>query len=466
MKYSTIVVGSGTSGQTVAIKLAQAGHSVALLDDRPLGGTCALRGCTAKKYFVVNRELVDGVHDLQNQGFTGRPTPRWEQTLALKNSFTDTVPESTLAYLERLGITVFHGTAVFTSPHSVRVVPSVHRHASELARVSSDSDLDFDFLVLACGSDPRMPSIPGIEYAIDSEGFLALPQVPSRMITLGAGYIAFEFSHIVSSYGGTVTMIDRNKVPLSAFDPELVNNLLAASTAKGLRFVPERSAVSLQKTAGGFQVTDSQGSVWEAEVVLSAAGRIARTAELNCPLGGVELSGAGVKVDAWGRSVSNPQVFAVGDCVAGLPMLAPVADALAEVVVEVLVQRGSVENLEPFSNRVIPSTVFSNPPLSSVGLSENAARELYGDDLIINQGDTSKWISSQRLGQKHSGYKVLIQKSTKKIVGAHLLGHNSSEVINVFALAMKADLSAKVLEHLPWAYPTAVSDLKYMVGTD
>ncbi|NNM66934.1 MAG: NAD(P)/FAD-dependent oxidoreductase [Spirochaetales bacterium] len=465
MNYSVVIVGSGTSGQTVAIKLAQAGISVALIDDRPLGGTCALRGCTAKKYFVVNRELMDGARDLQAQGLEGLPLPQWEQTLALKNRFTDTVPENTLAYLKSLGIHVFQGTAVLNSPDSLQVIPSQFRRASESAKTTAITELTFDSLVLACGSDPRVPQIPGIELTLDSEDFLSLAQAPQSMIILGAGYIAFEFSHIAASYGARVTILDRNASPLPLFDPGLVQQLLASAQSRGIRYVPESSAASIEKTPGGLRVTDTAGNAWEAEVVLNATGRVPRTAELNCPAGNVELKGSGIRVDAWGRSASNPKVFAVGDSVAGLPMLAPVADGMAEVVAEVLLNRGDNSCVTPFSSLVIPSTVFSNPPLASVGLSETAAGEKYGEDLIVNASDTSQWISSQRIGQRHSGYKVLIQRSTKKILGAHLLSHNSSEVINIFALAMAADLPAPQLEKLPWAYPTAVSDIKYMLRT-
>lgn len=465
MYFDVIIVGSGNAGQSVAVPLAKAGRSVALIDDRPLGGTCALRGCTPKKYFVANREALDSVKDLEGSGITGRPKAVWEQTMALKKRFTDPFPENIEGYLKSTGVQVFKGTARFTTTDSILVIPSTHPRKSAEAMTASETELTFGYLVLACGSDTRIPNIPGIELAIDSEDFLALPHPPASMITLGAGYIAFEFAHVAAVYGAKVTMIDHNELPLKMFDPQLVQSMIASSRDRGITLVLGRDPVKLEKVGSFIRVTDDSGARFEAEIVLNAAGRSPRTEELDCSTGKVELKNGGVVVNSWGRSVSNPKVFAAGDVVSGIPMLSPVATKQANTVAEVLLAGGThILGITPFSSRVIPSSVFTHPPLSGVGLSEIKAKELYGDDLVINQGDTATWTSSVRIGQRHGGYKVIIRKSTGEILGAHLLGHGSSEVINLFALAMEAHIPVQVLQNIPWAYPTAVSDIAYMIN--
>jgi len=463
MYFDVVVVGSGNAGQSVSVPLAKAGRSVALVDDLPLGGTCALRGCTPKKYFVANREAIDSVRDLEGAGISGTPKAVWEQTMALKRQFTDPFPENIEGYLKSEGITIIKGTASFTSPDSLRVSPT--KHSENSSGTESDLELTFGNMVLACGSHTRELAIPGIELTIDSEDFLNLSQAPRSMITLGAGYIAFEFAHVAASYGSKITMIDHNELPLKMFDPQLVRSMIASSRERGIDIVLRRGPVKVEKTASSLRVFDDSGASYDAEIVLNAAGRVPRTEELDCQKGMVELKNGAVVIDPWGRSISNPRVFAAGDVAAGLPMLSPVANKLADTVTKVLLAgNADTKGIKPFSSRVIPSTVFTHPPLSGVGLSEAKAKELYGDDLVINQGDTAGWTSSIRIGQRHGGYKVIIQKSTGQILGAHLLGHGSPELINLFALAMKANIPVQVLQNIPWAYPTAVSDISYMIN--
>jgi len=219
MKYDVIIVDSGTAGQTAALPLSKAGKKVAVIDDRLPGGTCAMRGCTAKKFFVVNREALDSVRYLQGKGIEELPRPVWTQTLDMKTDFTGSIPEKTRPAFEKAGIDFYEGIAFFTSKQTLSLKKSVHRRGSESSKQSDIFDFEFDDIILACGSDPRIPEIPGIGYTIDSEDFLSLPQLPGRLLTIGAGYIAFEFAHIISSYGGEVTMLD----------PDLTRDLAASS---------------------------------------------------------------------------------------------------------------------------------------------------------------------------------------------------------------------------------------------
>jgi len=192
--------------------------------------------------------------------------------------------------------------------------------------------------------------------------------------------------------------------------------------------------------------------------VIEATGRVPNISVLEGGEGNVEHSGRGVAVNGFMQSVSNPRVYAIGDCTAGSMMLAPVADAEGKAAARNIL-KGNVSEMD---YSVIPSAVFTIPSIGSVGLTEEKAQEK-GLDFRVNKGTTTGWPSSKRIGETHSAYKVLIDNGTNEILGAHIARHNASEAINILALAMKHHIKAADLADFMWAYPTITSDLKYMV---
>lgn len=443
-EFDTIVVGSGTSAYYAVDGLNRAGRKVAIIDERPYGGTCALRGCQPKKYLVSNAEAVAMARHLTGRGIVAAPATDWSALQALKNRFLEGRSEADVQQWQEKGVATFHGTALMTGRDQVTVGGEILKGRS---------------IILATGALPRRSSIPGAEFMHDSEHFLDLAELPDRIVFVGGGYISFEFAHVAIHAGADkVTILHRSLRPLKGFDQDIVENIVAASRAAGIDIVLNESPLSVQPGAEGLLIRGSGGGQFQADCIIEATGRGPNLSVLQGGAGGVEYTARGVTVNAFLQSVSNPQVYAIGDCAASGHMLAPVADEEGKTVVRNLVE-GNVRKID-YSG--VPSVVFTIPSIGSVGLTEEQAKAR-GLRFRVNRGRTGKWPSSLRIGEEHGAYKVLIDKDSNQILGAHLARHNAAEVINVFALAMQYGIKAADLAAFMWAYPTYTSDLKYMV---
>lgn len=442
MQQDVIVIGSGTSAYMLAHEAVKKGRSVAIIDEREFGGTCALRGCQPKKYFTANAEAVALATRLTGIGIDGPPRAVWPDLMALKNAFTDPIPEGTEKGFAKAGMTVIHGKAKFVSEDRIAV---------------EGSEIRGSHIVIATGAVPRPLGIPGAEHCGDSEDFLNLEMLPKRLVFIGGGYISFEFAHVAARAGSQVTILHRSEQVLKGFDPDMVAVLVEAGRDMGIRIETETEPDRIEKTEGGFRV-HAGDRMFEADWVMAAAGRVPNVDGLDPEAGGVAVSRRGVTVNEYLQSVSNPKVYAIGDAVESPLMLATVADKQGLVAADNILNG----NRTTMEYTAVPTAVFTEPNLASVGMSE-AAAEAAGSAFRINRGSTTGWPSSKRIGEKHSGYKVLIEENTNRILGAHLCRHNAAEVINIFALAMKFGLTTEDLAEVLWAYPTYVSDIKYMI---
>ena len=443
-EFDTVVIGSGTSAYYAVDGLNKAGQRVAIVDERPYGGTCALRGCQPKKYLVSNAETVAMASHLVGRGIVAGPKTDWQSLQALKNAFLDGRSEAEVKGWQEAGVTPFRGRAVMSGEDEVTV---------------GHDRLKAHHIVLATGATPRRSEISGAEHIRDSEHFLNLPNLPSRIVFIGGGYISFEFAHVAIHAGAKkVTILHRSSQPLKAFDQDIVKVVLKASEVEGIRVVLNESPRSVESAENGLVLQGLKGAVYEADLVIEATGRAPNLSVLKGGRGKVKSSLRGVSVNEFLQSVSNPRVYAVGDCAATKYMLAPVADEEGKTAARNILEG----NIKTIDYSVVPSVVFTIPSIGSVGLTERQAKQK-GLDFRVNQGMTTHWPSSKRIGEEHGTYKILIDNQTNEILGAHIARHNSCEVINVLALAMKYKIVASELAEFMWAYPTITSDLKYMV---
>ncbi|NNL41575.1 MAG: NAD(P)/FAD-dependent oxidoreductase [Desulfobacterales bacterium] len=443
-KFDTVVVGSGTSAYYAVDTLNKAGQKVAIVDERPYGGTCALRGCQPKKYLVSNAEAVAMASHLVGRGIVAAPKTDWHSLQTLKNAFLDGRSEVEVKNWQKAGVATFHGRAVMTGEDEITV---------------GHDQLKAQHIVLAAGATPRRTNIPGAEHVCDSEHFLNLPNLPDRIVFVGGGYISFEFAHIAIRAGAEkVTILHRSSRPLKAFDQDIVKNVLKAGKADGIRVVLNESPKSVESTGKELIIKGSQNAVYKADLIIEATGRIPNLSVLQGDHGKVEHSSRGVIVNEFLQNVSNPRVYAVGDCAATKYMLAPVADEEGKTAAHNILQG----NIKTIDYSAIPRVVFTIPSIGSVGLTEEKAKQRKLD-FRVNQGMTTRWPSSKRIGEEHGSYKIIIDNKTDQILGAHIARHNSSEAINVLALAMKHKIKASELAEFMWAYPTVTSDLKYML---
>jgi glutathione reductase (NADPH) len=371
----------------------------------------------------------------------------WPTLMSFKKSFVSSVPKQREESFAKAGIATFHGHARF-----------VDRAAVQLGK----DTLIGRHVLIATGAHPAPLSVAGEEHLITSDQFLKLKKLPRRIMFVGGGYISFEFAHVAGRAGAKVSILHRGARPLTGFDPDLVATLVRASEAIGIRVQLSTVVEAIEKKGSRFVVhaaRDGKKLELEADLVVHGAGRVPEVEDLDLEKAGVHYEKKGVSVNEFLQSVSNPAVYAAGDAAAteGLP-LTPVASMEGRVVAANLLNG----NHRKPNYAGVPTVVFTVPPLASVGLQEAAAKER-GLRVTVNHGDTSGWYSSRRVGVKYSGYKVLIEESTNRVVGAQLLGPHAEETINLFALAMRLGLTTDQLKEMRYTYPSHSDDVSYMI---
>ena len=445
--FDLIVIGGGTGGNGVARMAANAGWKVASIDSLPFGGTCALRGCDPKKMLIAVTEGVEWARNLDGKGLEAQASIDWPDMIAFKRTFTDAMPGRIEGGLEKAGITVLHGEARFTGRDTIEV---------------NGETLTARHFHIATGARPMTLSIPGEELLATSTDFLELPQRPNRVVFVGGGFIAMEFAHISKRAGAQeVTVLEMMDRPLGNFDPDLVEILCEATVDLGVDLRTEAKVLKIEKNGPEFTVTYETPKGRQAvscDLVVHATGRVPNIDHLNLEAAGVEYSRKGIKVSPFMRT-TNPAIFAAGDCADSGPNLTPVSANEGRVAGKNLLA-GKDErevNYPP-----IPSVVFTLPQLASVGHSEATARDK-GLEFDTHFEKTAGWYSSLRVGARHSAYKVLVEKDTGKILGAHLMGPGAEEQINLFGMAMAAGLTANRIKGLIFAYPSFASDISSMV---
>ena len=446
-RYDLLVIGTGVAATVVASQVRAAKWKVAIVDHRPFGGTCQLRGCDPKKVLRSGALAVDQVRRMREHGLAGDVRVEWPALMAFKRSFTDPVPEEKQESFRRQGIDFFHGWARFTGRNSLDI---------------AGTPVEADHIVLATGAEPVKLGIPGEEHLVDNEAFMALETLPKRIVMVGGGYIAAEFSHIAARAGARVTVLQHGSRMLTQFEPELVDWLMGSFEGIGIDVRTDTSVEAVEKTAQGYKVSASSGgkqSTLDADLVVHAAGRKPDFEPLDLAAAGIELEQGRLRLNGYLQSISNKSVYAAGDAAQAGPPLTPVASVDAAAVAANLLKG----NTQKPDYRAVPSVAFTIPPIASVGLGEKQARQ-QGKRFEVKCRKASGWFTARQEAEPVYGYKILVQERTGKILGAHLVGPHVDEVINVFALAVRHGHTAQELKNTVFAYPTGASDISSMLG--
>ncbi|HYR84796.1 MAG TPA: NAD(P)/FAD-dependent oxidoreductase [Terriglobia bacterium] len=447
-KFDLVVIGTGTAASAVASRCRAAEWSVAIIDKRPFGGTCALRGCDPKKVLVGAADVVKWARRMKGKGInTGDLHVDWQELMAFKKTFTEPYPAQKEAQFQKSGIAMFKGVARFV------------RH--NRLQVGADT-LEARYFVIATGMKPALLGIPGADLAITSDAFLELENLPRRVLFIGGGYISFEFAHVSAAAGAETTIVHRGPRALTGFDPDLVGMLVDDMKDSGIRIELNTRAEAISRVDGSVRlraVENGRNRTFEADLIVHGAGRVPEIDDLSLETAGIGFEERGVTVNEYLQSTSNPAVYAAGDAAAsGNLALSPVAGFEGDVVADNLLHG----NRRTGDAGAVPTVAFTIPPIASVGLQENDKR---AGELRFRKHfeQTQDWYASKRIGESRSGFKVLIEEETERVLGAHLLGHNAEEIINLFALAIRSGIRVPDLKQMIFSYPTHASNIQYML---
>ena len=447
-EFDVFVIGTGTAGKSVAKECVAEGLKVAIADNREFGGTCANRGCDPKKVLLGLTEILDRAEKMKGLGITKMPEFSWTDLMKFKEKFTDAVPAATEKDLKKLGIKMYHQSPKFLDENTLSV---------EGKTVTAKK------IVIATGNKALELPIPGRELPIISDDFLKLEELPESIIFIGAGYIGMEFAHMAARCGVDVTVIDAEPRPLSNFDEDMVAHLQKASEEIGIKFMFNSKVQEVEKLRTNYRIkADQNGKKIElkAKLIVNAAGRVPSIDELDLEKGNVEFSKKGIAVNEHLQSTTNKNVYACGDVSAseGLP-LTPLSSQEARIVAANILKKDRAHEVN-FPPQ--PSVVFTLPNLASVGLNEKGAKEK-GYDYTLEEKLVPEWFNAKRINSDYYAYKTLVDKKTGLVLGAHLIGPDAGEMINMFVMAMCGKLDCRTLKGMIFSYPSWASDIKAMV---
>ncbi len=442
--FDLFVIGAGSGGVRAARVSAAYGARVAIAEEYKVGGTCVIRGCVPKKLLVYGAHFAEDLDDAAMFGWDV-PTKRFDWPVLRDNVLAE-VGRIEGAYTDTLtnhDVTIFHERAELTGATSIRL--------------ASGKEITADKILIATGAAPVMPDIEGIEHAISSNEVFHLDHLPKRIVIAGGGYIASEFAGIFHQFGSHVTLVNRTDVILRQYDQQIVDRLLQISLRKGIEFRFHSTIENIERRESGLlHVTMTGCDDIEADHLLIAVGRAPNTTGLGLEVAGVELGEKGqIKVDADNRT-SVPSIFAVGD-VTDRIQLTPVAIREAQAFADSFF--GNMPTQVDYN--CVPSAVFSHPPLAGVGMTEGQAREKLGQvKTFTSDFRAMKNVLAGR--NERSLYKLVVDGSTDRIVGIHMIGPDAPEILQAAAIAIKAKLKKSDFDATVALHPTMAEELVLM----
>ena len=440
--FDLLVIGAGSGGVRASRIAAGHGARVAVAEEYRVGGTCVIRGCVPKKLLVYGSHFAEDLEDARRFGWQieGK-TFDWA---VLRDNVAAEVDRLNGLYqntLENNQVTTLLGHARIIDAHTVEVDGQRHTAGT---------------ILIASGARPFTPDIPGAEHGITSNDVFHLPTLPRRMVIAGAGYIATEFAGVFHELGVDVTLINRSETILRGWEPALSDRLLQISMAKGLNFKLNCRLERVEKTEAGLVLHFADGKTMETDVVLWALGRVPNVEGLGLEDVGVALNEKGaIAVDADNRT-NVPTVFAVGD-VTDRVQLTPVAIREGHSFAD----RQFGEKNWHVDYNAIPSAVFSNPPLGSVGMTEAQARNAYGQ-VKIYTSDFRPMKNVLAGRNERALYKLVVDASSDRVVGAHMIGPDAPEILQAVAIAVKAGLTKAQFDDTMALHPTMSEELVLM----
>ncbi len=435
------VIGAGSGGVRAARVAAGFGARAIIAENYRVGGTCVIRGCVPKKLLAYAAHYAEEFEDARGFGWSkANPAFSWPDLIRNKDREIGRLSSIYSGLLARSGVAVLEGTARMIDPHTVAV---------------GERRLSARYVLVASGAYPFRPPLPGIEHAITSNGAFELRQLPGRILIVGGGYVAVEFAGIFAGLGSKVTLSYRGEQILRGFDDDVRSHLHEEMDRKGVHIVLHSGVTRIDRHADGtleVALTGLPEGTLVCDAVMIATGRIPNTAGIGLAEIGVELDGqGGVVVDRFCRS-SVASIYAVGDVTHRIA-LTPVAIREGAAVATTLFGGTSV----PVDHADVPSAVFSQPPVGTVGLTQSEALERYGELEVYRT--TFRPLRHTLSGrEEYTMMKLVVDAASQRVVGAHMVGADAPEIIQGVAIAVKAGLTKAQFDSTVGIHPTAAEE--------
>ncbi|MGD8803336.1 MAG: glutathione-disulfide reductase [Gammaproteobacteria bacterium] len=447
--YDLIVIGGGSGGLAVAERAAEYGRKVAIIETRRLGGTCVNNGCVPKKVMWYAASLAHAVDDAGNFGIPARrDKTEWLKLVAGRDAYINNINQYWNDYVDHSGIERIEGYASFVDQHTVQV--NGNRYAA-------------DNIVIATGGQPVVPPVPGAELGVTSDGFFQLQEQPERVAIIGGGYIGVELSGMLNALGSKVTLVTMEDRILELFDPMISTVLENEMRHQGIEIYQNVQAAQLQNDDDGIALITTDGTAFSGfDTVIWAVGRRPNTQGLNLEAAGIEVLANGViPVDEYEDTVV-PGIYAIGD-ITGKLALTPVAIAAGRKLAERLFNNQPDSKVD-YDN--VPSVVFSHPTVGTIGLTENDARQRYGDEVTVYNSDFIPMRYALSKQGVTTAMKLVCAGQEQKVVGIHIVGDNADEMLQGFAVAVKMGATKADFDNTIALHPTSAEELVTMKTAD
>ncbi|OGA05313.1 MAG: glutathione-disulfide reductase [Betaproteobacteria bacterium RIFCSPLOWO2_02_FULL_64_12] len=440
--FDLFTIGAGSGGVRAARLAAGFGARVAVAEERHMGGTCVNAGCIPKKLFAIAAHYGEDFQDAAGYGWSAvRPSFDWPALIANKDREIARLNGVYEQILTSVGVRIFRSRATVADAHTVEV---------EGRRMTAAH------ILVATGGWPAVPAIPGAELAVTSNEAFHLPQLPRSIVLVGGGYVACEFASIFNGLGVETTLAYRGERLIREFDADLGTALAQEMAKKGVRIRFRANVAGIARQGDGLRCTLAEGTTIEAGAIMFATGRAPNTRGIGLEQAGVRLAANGAVIVDENLQSSVPSIHAIGDAIHRM-QLTPVALAEGMVVADRLFNKAA--RRMDYAN--VPTAIFSNPNVGSVGLSEAAARERHGDVAIYR---TEFIALRHRLTGRNERVlmKLVVDKASDRVLGVHMVGPDAGETIQGFAVALQCGATKAQFDATIGIHPTAAEEFVTM----
>jgi glutathione reductase (NADPH) len=439
--FDLLTIGAGSGGVAASRRAGSYGARVAICEEGRIGGTCVLRGCVPKKLLVYGAHYQDELADMRGFGWSVEGARfDWSKLVAAKDAELDRLEGVYRRLLRDAGVTHIEGRARLVDGHTVEVDGKQHTAKHVL---------------VATGGRPVLPAIRGVELCITSNEALSLPALPRRMLVVGGGYIGVELAGVFASLGVKVTIVIRGEAILRGFDEDVRAHLTNEMRKRGITIRDDSRVRDVERKGEGLSVLLDGDECIDTDVVLLAIGRTPSTRGVGLEEAGVALDADGAVIVDAGSRTTLESVYAVGDCTNRLN-LTPVAIAEGRAVAESLFGKGP----RLVDRTGVPTAVFSQPPVGTVGLTEGEARARGAIDVYVSSFRPMKHTLSGR--DERTMMKLVVDRATDRVLGVHVVGPDAPEIVQGVAIALRAGATKAIFDETIGIHPTAAEELVTM----